>query len=189
MTTSTSSFNQLFAYRLKSDCDNPDSVLDFLDGFSSSLCVKSVLWLLSDSNSDWTVESLREFLDPDSVKSVKSLKSEPESLSNEKISELAYLIAESEGFPEGQNERFWNEAVLRLTPRKWQIESGQLLVDGYGDLNSVLSLAYAKANSNCLSLSEYTTCSTNRSSEPTSYYDYVELHLPTQTQLEQLGLW
>jgi hypothetical protein len=174
------SFNQLFIDRL--ECGDPDSILDWLDDFRSSLCVKSVLWLLSNTN--WTVKDLTRFFEGEFKPSriVRPVEACSE-VSSEKISELAYLLAESEGFPEGQNERFWNEAVLRLTPSNWKIESGELLVSGYGDLDSVLCLAYAKANNDCLSLNEY-TCANLVGSD-----DYVEITFPTQKQLERLGFW
>lgn len=192
------SFNHLLIDRLETS--DPNSVLDWLDTFKSSMSVKGVLWFLSNTN--WTVEDLTRFFEgefhpscivrPDgSFGQGKCVEQQTCSeVSSDKISELAYLLAESEGFPEGQNERFWNEAVLRLTPRNWQIKSGELLVEGYGDLDSVLSLAYTKANNDCLSLGEITYANSFEDSDGTNYeFDYCYFEELTQKQLERLGLW
>lgn len=165
----------------------PSDVSWFFDDHKGSVCVKTVLWLLSDPNSGWTVESLRNYLDAERRYAPVPATTEVEvpSVDENRVRELAYLLSESEGFPVGQDERFWAEAVRRLTPNTWYVRSGELKVSGYGELDDVLNLAYNKAADQGLSLGELTSVSTI-DFEGRGDNDFV---LRTQAQLERFGFW
>jgi len=185
--------------KIKAILDNNECSF-VLDDYKASVVVKNVLWLLSDPNSKWTVESLRKHLDPgerykpdgfpfqgtneEFAAEVKKAE-QPYTPNSDEVANLAYSLWEASGKPDGRSDYFWEQALNQLTPRQWYIRSGQLQVSGYGVLNEILTLAYQKATADGLTLSVLTSASLS-GFEGTGNDDLL---LQTQPQLEKLGLW